>query len=61
MQCNLVAGAYVNYVSNEGDAFAPAPYGPNHGRLVCLKNKYESTDFFRMNNNISQPKLQKRC
>ena len=48
----LVSGSYVNYVSDEGDAFAQAAYGPSYDRLVALKNKYGPTNFFRMNHNI---------
>ena len=48
----LATGSYVNYVSDEGDAFARAAYGPNYDRLVALKNRYDPTNFFRMNHNI---------
>jgi hypothetical protein len=48
----IVTGSYVNYVSDEGDAFAQAAYGPNYERLVALKNKYDPTNFFQMNHNI---------
>jgi FAD/FMN-containing dehydrogenase len=48
----LVADSYSNYISDEGDAFARAAYGPNYDRLVGLKNKYDPTNFFRMNHNI---------
>ena len=48
----LVTGSYVNYVSDERDTFARAAYGPNYDRLVALKNKYDPTNFFRMNHNI---------
>jgi len=48
----LVAGSYSNYVSDEGDAVARAAYGANYDRLVVLKNKYDPTNFFRMNHNI---------
>ena len=48
----LVEGSYGNYVSDEGDAFARAAYGPNYDRLVKLKNKYDPKNFFRMNHNI---------
>jgi FAD/FMN-containing dehydrogenase len=48
----LVEGSYSNYVSDEGDAFARAAYGPNYNRLVALKNKYDPTNLFRMNHNI---------
>jgi hypothetical protein len=48
----LVAGSYGNYVADEGDVFARAAYGPNYDRLVALKNKYDPTNFFRLNHNI---------
>lgn len=55
MRPYLVEGSYVNYVSDEGDAFAKAAYGPNYDRLVELKDRYDPTNFFRMNHNI-QPR-----
>jgi hypothetical protein len=48
----LIEGSYSNYLSDEGDAFARASYGPNYDRLVALKNKYYPSNFFRMNHNI---------
>ncbi|MBV9087179.1 MAG: FAD-binding oxidoreductase [Acidobacteriaceae bacterium] len=48
----LASGSYVNYVSDEGDVFAQAAYGPNYERLAALKNKYDPTNFFSMNHNI---------
>jgi len=48
----LIEGSYVNYVSDEGEAVAQSAYGPNYERLVALKNKYDPTNFFRMNHNI---------
>jgi FAD/FMN-containing dehydrogenase len=48
----LVEGSYGNYVTDEGDPFARAAYGPNYNRLVALKNKYDPSNFFRMNHNI---------
>jgi FAD/FMN-containing dehydrogenase len=48
----LAAGSYGNYVTDEGDAFAHEAYGSNYDRLVTLKNKYDPTNFFRMNHNI---------
>lgn len=52
LQAFLVEGSYGNYVSDEGDPFARAAYGPNYDRLVALKNKYDPSNFFRMNHNI---------
>jgi FAD binding domain/Berberine and berberine like len=51
------AGAYMNYLEDEGDPLARAAYGVNYDRLVGLKNKYDPANFFRMNHNIkpSQP------
>lgn len=48
----LAADSYVNYVSDEGDAFARAAYGPNYERLAALKYKFDPTNFFRINHNI---------
>ena len=53
----LVAGAYGNYVTDEGDAIAREAYGCNYDRLVALKNKYDPTNFFSMNHNI-KPTIQ---
>ena len=52
----LVEGSYGNYVSDEGDSFAREAYGCNYDRLVALKNKYDPTNFFRMNHNIKPNK-----
>jgi FAD/FMN-containing dehydrogenase len=52
----LAAGAYGNYVTDEGEVVAREAYGPNYDRLVTLKNKYDPTNFFRMNHNI-QPTI----
>jgi hypothetical protein len=52
MRPYLVAGAYGNYVTDEGESIAREAYGANYERLVVLKNKYDPTNFFRMNHNI---------
>jgi hypothetical protein len=52
MKPHLVAGSYGNYVSDEGEAIAREAYGCNYDRLVALKNKYDPTNFFRLNHNI---------
>jgi hypothetical protein len=47
------AGAYVNGLNEgESDARIRAAYGANYDRLVVLKNKFDPTNFFRMNQNI---------
>lgn len=43
---------YVNNLSDDGEDRARAAYGANYDRLVMLKNKYDPTNFFRMNQNI---------
>lgn len=46
-------GVYVNYLSEgEGEERVKAAYGRNYERLVALKNKYDPTNFFRLNQNI---------
>ncbi len=47
------AGAvYVNNLGEEGEDRVSAAYGDNYERLVALKNKYDPTNFFRLNANI---------
>lgn len=48
----LESGAYVNYLGDEGETRVRAAYGDNYARLVALKNKYDPTNFFRLNQNI---------
>ena len=47
-------GLYVNFagLGEEGDALVRSAYGANYERLVALKNKYDPTNFFRLNQNI---------
>ncbi len=50
----LAEGVYVNYLGDdEGESRVKAAYGPNYERLVMVKKKYDSTNFFRLNQNIS--------
>jgi len=42
--------------TDEGDAIAREAYGCNYDRLVALKNKYDPTNFFRLNHNIQPTK-----
>jgi FAD/FMN-containing dehydrogenase len=48
----LKVGAYVNYLGNEGEARVKAAYGVNYERLRAIKNKYDPTNLFRLNQNI---------
>lgn len=45
-------GEYVNNLGEEGEDRVRAAYGDNYERLVALKNKYDPTNFFRLNANI---------
>lgn len=53
MQAHFARGAYVNYLSQEGAERVREAYGPNYERLVTLKQKYDPTNFFRLNQNIA--------
>jgi hypothetical protein len=56
MQPFSTGGVYVNYLGREADEGAgriEAAYGPEkYARLVALKNKYDPTNLFRLNQNI---------
>jgi FAD/FMN-containing dehydrogenase len=56
MQPFTTGGVYVNYLGREADEGAErlqAAYGPEkYQRLVALKNKYDPTNLFRLNQNI---------
>ncbi|HKG26532.1 MAG TPA: FAD-binding oxidoreductase, partial [Thermomicrobiales bacterium] len=47
-------GLYLNFAGfgEEKDALVRAGYGANYDRLVELKNRYDPTNLFRMNQNI---------
>src|SRR6266516_1001490 len=47
-------GGYVNFMmDDEGDARVKATYGENYQRLVARKRKYDPSNLFRVNQNIS--------
>jgi len=46
------SGVYANFISDEGAAGVAAAYGARLKRLTALKDRYDSTNFFRMNANI---------
>jgi hypothetical protein len=45
-------GAYVNFMMDEGEDRVKATYRDNYERLVAIKNKYNPTNLFRVNQNI---------
>jgi FAD/FMN-containing dehydrogenase len=45
-------GAYVNFMMDEGQERIKATYGDNFERLVAIKNEYDPTNLFRVNQNI---------
>jgi len=45
-------GVYLNYLGEEGADRVKAAYGDTYDRLVALKNEYDPTNFFRVNQNI---------
>lgn len=48
-----LGGAYPNFMmDDEGDARIRASFGDNYGRLGEIKNKYDPTNLFRVNQNI---------
>jgi hypothetical protein len=49
-------GAYVNFMMDEGEDRIKATYRDNYDRLAATKTKYDSTNFFRVNQNI-QPAI----
>lgn len=52
MEPHSAAGAYVNFLGEEGRARTLAAYRGHHDRLVALKNSYDPDNFFRLNQNI---------
>ena len=45
-------GAYVNFMMDEGQERVQATYRDNFEKLVAIKNEYDSTNLFRVNQNI---------
>ena len=45
-------GAYVNFMTQDEPDRVRAAYGSNYDRLIALKNKYDPTNMFRVNQNI---------
>jgi FAD/FMN-containing dehydrogenase len=50
---SLTGGAYINFLSAEGQQRVEAAYGPEKfARLQALKDEYDPTNLFRLNQNI---------
>jgi hypothetical protein len=45
-------GVYVNNLGVEGEERVRSAYGANYERLLALKNAYDPTNFFRLNQNV---------
>jgi FAD binding domain/Berberine and berberine like len=48
-----LGGAYVNFMMDEGSGRVKATYRDNYDRLLEIKRKYDSNNFFRINQNIN--------
>lgn len=47
------SGAFLlNALGEERDDAIKAAFGPNYARLAALKQKYDPTNFFRLNHNV---------
>jgi hypothetical protein len=44
-------GAYVNFIPEAGGGAGDA-YGPNHARLAEVKERWDPTNLFRLNQNV---------
>ncbi|MGA7672855.1 MAG: FAD-binding oxidoreductase [Nitrolancea sp.] len=47
------SGAYVNFLMDEGEARIRGSYGGNYERLAALKQRYDPSNLFRMNQNVT--------
>jgi hypothetical protein len=52
MRAHSPRGAYVNFMSDEGEDRVRESYGGNYDRLARIKRKYDPTNLFRLNQNI---------
>ena len=53
LEPELSGGVYVNDLGDEGNERVRRAYGENYERLVALKQQYDPTNLFRLNQNIS--------
>jgi hypothetical protein len=49
--------AYLNYLMDEGEERVRDSFGDKFGRMVALKDKYDPTNLFRLNQNIKPTNL----
>ncbi len=47
-----MGGAYVNFMMEEGPERVQATYRDNHARLTAIKQRYDPTNLFRVNQNV---------
>jgi hypothetical protein len=52
MQPFFEKGVYVNNLGEEGEDRVKEAYGAHYERLVVLKDKYDPTNLFRLNQNV---------
>ncbi|MGH7902748.1 MAG: FAD-binding oxidoreductase [Candidatus Dormibacteraceae bacterium] len=52
LEPHSLGASWVNFLADEGGDPVRAAYGPNHGRLVALKDRYDPENLFRLNQNI---------
>jgi FAD binding domain/Berberine and berberine like len=50
---HATAGAYVNFIGQDGQERVRPSYGPNYDRLADLKGKYDPENIFHVNQNIA--------
>ncbi len=48
----VASGVYINFLGETGEEQVRASYRANYERLVALKNTYDPTNFFHLNQNI---------
>lgn len=49
---------YANYQTYETNAGSPSVFGPNHRRLLALKDQYDPANFYRRNATVAPAKSQ---
>ena len=53
MQPFVTSGVYLTYIGDEGEERVREAYGPEkYARLVALKDRYDPTNLFHLNQNI---------